>query len=487
MERNDLLPEDFLIKRDGRNELWQPFIDYLNRFFEGVEPAVQLKGETEGYYGLIDDCPILLDNPGDIPIMSLEEWDAVMNGDADSQEKVIDINGVEQLKRQCVQLSDEDPTNAGEYALRSEAIFISHLSLFVLKSNATRTMNSGWLIAGDERLYFSEFHDDWINCEGSDVCYGYVSRGCEEYFYDPYDNRVSINDEYFVNAGVAEECGYINGRRGWRHEEDGYDCVDDCNASYHELSRVNKFDNSAEFTVGFEIEKEDDEAGLIHYDSLYDDTRWIKEHDGSLDDDNGYELVSPAFNLFNDDLEKDINSDERLTRLINADMSTSCGGHINLASKNYTPEQLFEGLSSFFPLLYSLYDGRLDKTYSKAKQKHKYYDRDKYSALFIKDSVLEFRIFSAVKNVSNLMWRRDLMRIMCININVSELDVLRMLLNHKSELYIHLRKVYSQDKLINKIEGFVKMCSDFNNKKLPEIIRANIKNDNIDTTSELGA
>ena len=486
MERNDLLPEDFLIKRDGRHESWQSFIDYLNKFFEGVEPHVELTGLCEGYYGLIEDCPILLDTAGDIQVITLDDWEAVLNSDVDVQEKVIDIHGVEQPKRMCIELSEDDPTNAGEFVLRSEAVNVDGYG-FVLKSNARKTMNSGWLMEDDDRLHYSDHHDDYIDSEGSDVYYGYVGRNCEEYFYDPYDNRISINDEYYVNCSTAEECGFINGRRGWRHEDDEYDCVDDCNASYHELSRINKFDNSAEFTIGFEIEKEDDDAGMIHYEDLYDETKWIKEHDGSLDDDTGYELVSPAFNLYNDDLEKDINSDERLTRLINADMSTSCGGHINLASKDYTPEQLFEGLSSFFPLLYSLYDGRLDKTYSKAKKKHKYYDRDKYSALFIKDNVLEFRIFSAVKNVSNLMWRRDLMRIMCNTVNVSELDVLRMLLNHKSDLYIHLRKVYSQDKLISKIEGFVKMCSDFNNKKLPEIVRANIKNDNIDTTSDLGA
>ena len=111
----------------------------------------------------------------------------------------------------------------------------------------------------------------------------------------------------------------------------------------------------------------------------------------------------------------------------------------------------------------------MEKMYSKAKKKHQYYQKDKYSSIYIKDNVVEIRIPSAVLSVTNLIWRRDLMRIIVDNINKSELQVLRMLLNQKSKLHVHLRKVYSIDRMIQKIEKFVKYSEEFNNVKLPTI------------------
>ena len=486
MNNRNLLPEDFLIRRDSNNPLWVEYINYLNTFFDGIEPRVAFKGETSGYYGLVDDCPIIIESSNDLKILTLEEWDDIINS-SDDVIKVTTYDGSEEVESRCVQLSDDAPSHPGELARRRDCVIVDGLG-WVLEQDTITTIDGTVMLEGSEDAVWSEHHNEWLDTSDARTLYGYTSSGHQDYFFDRHDDSIFINEEHYLNSYVAEQCGW---RFNSRHQEwvdaDEYCCVDDCNASYHDLDRVHKFSNDAKFTVGFEIEKEDEDAGMIHYESLYEDTQWIKEHDGSLDDDTGYELVSPAFNLYDDGLEKDINSDERLIKLINADKSSSCGGHINLAAKDYDTEQLFEGLSHFFPLLYSLYDGRLDKSYSKARKKHKYYDKDKYSAVYIKSEVLEFRIFSAVSNVDNLLWRRDLIRIMCDNINQSELDVLRMLLNHKSELYLHLRKVYSQERLIDKIERFIRMCSDFNSKKLPEIVRASIKPDNLDASNELGA
>jgi hypothetical protein len=198
---------------------------------------------------------------------------------------------------------------------------------------------------------------------------------------------------------------------------------------------------------------------------LYNETGWIKERDRSLDDSIGYELVSPAFNLYDDGLDKDLEDDD-IKRLINAKFSDRCGGHINIGSSIYTTEQMFEGISGFFPLFYSMYEHRLHKTYSKAKKKHEYYSKDKYSSIYIKSNVVEIRIPSSVINVTNLLWRRDLVRIMIDNFNKSEVQILRMLLNDKSKLHIHLRKVFTLEKLVEKIDKFVKYSEEFNNKKL---------------------
>jgi hypothetical protein len=74
------------------------------------------------------------------------------------------------------------------------------------------------------------------------------------------------------------------------------------------------------------------------------------------------------------------------------------------------------------------------------------------------------------------------MRIIVENINKSEIQVLRMLVNQKSKLHIHLRKVYSVDKMIEKIEKFVKYSEEFNNVKLPQANTSNLLK-----TEKLGA
>ena len=282
-------------------------------------------------------------------------------------------------------------------------------------------------------------------------------------------------------------------RDEWVHEDDDddYNDEEDCNkdnASYHSLDRMDRRVGQCKFSVGFEIEKEDTAACEISYNKLYRETDWIKENDGSLNDSNGYELVSPIYDLYSDRLDEDIKKNDDLKTLINGDYSSNCGGHINISSTEYNPEQLFEGIIGFVPLLYGLYENRLHKNYSQAKKKHEYYNKNKYSAIYIKDNVVELRLPPAVKNVTNLLWRRDLVRIMCDNINKSESDVLRLLLNQNSKLYKHLRKIFPQDKVVDKIEKFIYYSNTYNNKKLPLMDKNKIKKDNIDgTTNELGA
>jgi hypothetical protein len=331
----------------------------------------------------------------------------------------------------------------------------------------------------------------YSDCEGgylsdaNNVFYGYVNRRTEDYFLGDGD-EICIEDTYYRNEEVARQHDYIysdrqsewvhcdNWEQGFHDYEEDEDAAD--NAGYHDLTRKVKFDSSAKFTVGFEVEKEDGDTASISYRDVYDKTGWIKERDGSLDDSIGYELVSPAFNLYDDMLDQDIKGSRNLQDLINGRKSSSCGGHINIGSSIYNTEQLFEGISGFLPLFYSMYEGRLNQTYSKAKKKHEYYRKDKYSSVYIKDNVVELRIPSAVINVENLLWRRDLIRIIIDNFNKSEVQVLRMLLNDKSKLHIHLRKVYSLEKLLDKIDKFVQYSDEYNNKKLKPANKSRLEN-----------
>jgi hypothetical protein len=60
-----------------------------------------------------------------------------------------------------------------------------------------------------------------------------------------------------------------------------------------------------------------------------------------------------------------------------------------------------------------LYFGRVDKNYSKGKSnKDLKEDNEKYQAIKIHSNRIEFRIFSAVPNISTLKWRCDLINLM---------------------------------------------------------------------------
>ncbi len=475
---------------------WSFYIDYLNEQCDS-----RYVGDSQGaYYGIryvdeLDMNSFICESHvyADVVVMTLDEvFDIIGHPNI---EMVTDYNGDERMKQSCVQLHEDAPY-PGEWALKEECRWCDYNQGYALLADACYVRGGSYVIAGTEDTYdiaWSEVTDEYVDTDHAYVYYGHVSnrRGStyQTWFYN--SNVLELDGEYYYNEDAARQSGYLWSDRcdEWIHEDNWCDedhsddySSDADNAGYHDLSRVTRFDSSAKFTIGFEIEKEDSDWSEQSYRELYSNTGWIKEKDGSLDDSIGYELVSPAFDLFDDKIDEEIANSRILRGLINARHSSDCGGHINLGSTIYTTEQLFEGISGFFPLFYSIYEHRLEKNYSKAKKKHHYYTRDKYSAIYIKDNVVEIRIPSAVISVTNLLWRRDLMRIIVDNFNKSEMQVLRMLLNQKSKLHIHLRKVFSVDKMIEKIEKFVKYSDDFNNVKLPQV---NAKK--LQQTDKLGA
>lgn len=490
MRNRNLFPTNFLIKKEEeKQELFNKLIEWLN-----TSPRSEHWSGSCGYYGLKGDYPKVYDEY-DLPssgyeMLTLNDWEDIMI----NNHYVMTWNGDYQLESNCVQLSeysahpnkwalvdDTVTTDFGDYvALEIEVLWYDEQSFLRSRANA-------------HNLHYSDWNGEWIHGDDDYVYYGYVSRNREDWFQS--EEYVYISSEYYANSDVASDMGFrwCSRRNEWVHEEDDddYNYEEDCNkdnAGYHSLDRMDRRVGQCNFSVGFEIEKEDNEACEISYNKLYRETDWIKENDSSLNDYNGYELVSPIYDLYSDRLDEDIKKNDDLKTLINGDYSSDCGGHINISSTEYNPEQLFEGIIGFVPLLYGLYENRLNKTYSEAKKKHEYYNKSKYSAIYIKNNVLELRLPPAVKNVTNLLWRRDLVRIMCDNINKSESDVLRLLLNQNSKLYKHLRKIFPQDKVVNKIEKFIYYSNTYNNKKLPLMDKNKIKKDNIDgTTNELGA
>lgn len=492
--KKTILPKSFLIER-AEGPLWDAFINDLNKVFRDAGLSKNLTGSCAKYYGVFLDVPILCDEiPEGVELIPLGMYADVNNF---SYENITTYDGLSHPDFACVQISEDAENYPGEYALRSECKYADENQAYALARDVYRTIHGSYFIGGTSDsldIVWSEFNGDWLCTDNDYVYYGYVGRRNEDYFYSR--SAVCIGSEYYYSAEVAEDCGfrYHRGHDEWYEEGDYPYEVSECNASYHDLSRRDHSNNSV-FKIAFEIEKEDSEAGLIHYDNLHYNTGWCKENDGSLDDENGYELVSPIFDLYSDDLEKAINKHSDLKTLINAEYSDNCGGHINVSCTTIRPNVLFEGMSAFMPLLYALYEDRLDRTYSKAKAKHNYHiERDKYSSVYIKDNLVEFRIFPAVRSVANLLWRRDLIRIMVDNMNRSELDVLKMILNKKSKLHNHLRLIFNEDKILQKADLFMRYSEVYNYKKLPNYDKDKYNNqkprknnNNLDSTNELGA
>lgn len=231
---------------------------------------------------------------------------------------------------------------------------------------------------------------------------------------------------------------------------------------YHDVDRLDAEEFNSDFTIGIEVEKEDFKAlRSVCARDLFAETNWAKERDGSLDDDDGYELVSPTYDLMSDKLDNDIKNSTDLTNLINAKYSSACGGHIHLGSRSYSGNTFFDKISPWVPLIYSLYVGRIGRDYCKVKKNDNIKNSDdKYQAIRIFDNRIEFRIISAVKDVNTLIWRRDLMRIIVNNLDYTPMKIVGELLDQKSNLYAHLRKQYTPAQMTVKAKMYAYFASE---------------------------
>lgn len=254
---------------------------------------------------------------------------------------------------------------------------------------------------------------------------------------------------------------------------------------YHEVTRVSKVHEDG-FTVGFEVEKEDEHGRQsVCANRLYNTTKWIKERDGSLDDDTGYELVSPTYNLMRDDIIEDINASADLRRLIDADYTTNCGGHIHIGHTAMSGEQFFNAFSSWIPMFYSLYVRRINKEHCRIKKNEDIIrEREHYQSVIIYDDHIELRIPSAVPNVRTLTWRIELLRYMCNNLNASPIKIAQDMLNRKSKLNRIMAKQYDQNGIVEKLRLYT-----FFANRLLNFEGGKIKEENLDyslfTNSEI--
>lgn len=459
--------------------MWRAFMDYINQF--ATNDNIKQGTDVGAFYGVSNgELSGTRNEPASENLYLIDEIISKLNITVPNEDDYVKLWNLEvvPLCDDIVEITSHESSYYGMFARDEDTCCVGHR----FGGGIAIQSECGYLYGEDEEdycfvqhrreihgIHYSNRDDEWVCEYDSNVNFGvYNSRGNEGWFCNEDYVYTEDTGNYFYNADVAESngCWYDEDEYEW-YQNNRRGTVSGNNASYHSCHRHILCDlQTTPFRAGFEIEKEDGEAGLISYDDLYEDTSWVKESDGSLDSSTGYELVSPTYPLFTNDMETAINRSTDLQTLINADYSDRCGGHINLSALEYTPEQLFEGVSGFFPLLYAMYEHRLNGGYCEAKKKHQYYGKDKYSAVFIKDRLIEFRIFPAVRSVRNLLWRRDLIRIMCNNINADEIAVVKMMSTPTSPLYKHLRKVFSQEQIIRKIGMFVEYADIYCNKKI---------------------
>lgn len=373
----------------------------------------------------------------------------------------------------------------GNYALLRNCVTLTkgqYDGEYCLKANAVKLYDNHWCTTEDEVITdnrdrtvlesdIDRYDIVWSDYEGGyydrdDVVFGWVSRRSEDYFKS--DDYICCNDHCYLDEDVANshDIYYDNHYEEYRHSDDMWVEEDEeeessNTESYHSMSRKDLRTKSG-WSIGFEVEKEDEH--MVEVGNPYDihrDTGWCKEKDGSLNDRIGFEMVSPTFSLY--DSTKILNSFDSVKDYINANTSNSCGGHIHIGHNDYSPDEIFNGLAGYFPLFYSMYEHRLNIDYCKAKKKKELaWKKEKYSAIYVRDVTVEFRIISRVKNVSNLKWRLELMQIICEGFGKSELQVIKDMVSKRSKLHKHLLKVYSFEQICGKVNKFIEYSRKYN-------------------------
>lgn len=348
----------------------------------------------------------------------------------------------------------------------------------------------------DNYHYYS--NEDYVMTHSGDIIYidnSFWCEGMEEYFHNEdmvkvyegsdemwYSQRyVNGNSDYsYFDGSYYDESALDRhdivwvqdtGELCWRedvyyHDGDGYYSYPEGGGyvrSYHNGSYQSlNFDNKSKYKIGYEIEKEDEDVrNSIDIDDFENETDdlWRKEKDGSLNDESGYELISPTFEFDIDKIFEHIEGNHQLVAHIEANTSTSCGGHIHLSENGLSGDELFEKVKGYTPLFYALYYGRVDKNYSKGKSnKDLRNENEKYQAIKIHHDRIEFRIISAVPNVKTLKWRTKLLMMILQN---PTNDVIKAYYNVDTKFTKLLKQTYSDERLVEVKERFIKFTKQF--------------------------
>lgn len=292
----------------------------------------------------------------------------------------------------------------------------------------------------------------------------YVYSNTHELFIHRDDAEFIHCTNDYVSTDYAQENYFFHNEDGYYYtypeENDDDQWVSEYHSESSEYFEGFDFDDYEGYSVGIEFEKEDiDVKQSIHiHDFSRNYRQWRKEKDASLDDDSGFELISPIYPLIPELIINDIKSSSVIRDHVSAEVSPSCGGHMNLSCDRYTPEVLFDRVKWYLPLLYAMYPNRRYVTYCEKKKiigNEESYQR-KYSPIAIKSNRIEFRIFSAIKNVNQLEFRLKLLKMIAEN-KVSTFSQVHDIVMTNKDLFL---SVYSEDQFQRMISRLLNEISE---------------------------
>lgn len=307
--------------------------------------------------------------------------------------------------------------HSGEYVHSEDAVYVENLA--------------EWYEIDD--VTFSDILDEYILLD--DAVYIYSSR---------YDNCPSVVDEdriseYGVWSGIhdlyidADEAVFCVDVEEYEFIEETY--YDEYSGEHYSeepsLSierirgyqsglpmRFNIASENSRFFIGFEVEKN----GFNTKNGTAD---CQGEYVGDFPLFAGYETdcscgVEAITNVYTLD---DGKGHEKFKRdlfdssdIVNSPADMSCGGHINVSAKDVNgdtipSDELYNAVKPYTSLLYAMFKRRLNNNYCSSNKKMDIDKRDaKYQPIRAKGGgIVEFRLFSAIKNAKQLERRYRLM------------------------------------------------------------------------------
>lgn len=317
-----------------------------------------------------------------------------------------------------------------KFFYRSDCVYVKNRDTFIPKDELFQCgLTKQFYHTSDKALYNAYYKGKEI-----EVCKDSIKQ-YNLYVPDDDSRLYNINDLYMSDSNVL----YTEPQENYKENND-----------YHSSLLID-LSNGSKSKIGFEVEKEDEYLKEVTFGEVFNRSLWGKESDGSLDDDCGFELVSPIYDL-NKPVEYFAEEFLKNEDLINAEYTINCGGHIHYSCDGFNGSELLDSIYGYVPLLYALYNHRLDMSYSRAKGKERLKsERDKYQSINVLSDRLEFRIFSAVKNVQQLLWRTRLIKYIDHYKTAHPLEVLDMVTDKSNELHLLLTEVYNHKQIINKI------------------------------------
>lgn len=337
-----------------------------------------------------------------------------------------------------------------------------------------------------ERTYYNS--NQYIRMIDGDVkitnrFFDYLIHRTNVKYVDEIGGTYIIADDSMIPEGLTES--YINAKKlvgkGNIEEIYGDTATMRYHASYHpEIEKqFTKFMDKSEGAVNFGFEAEKVDSNFTNKGialQLAHETGFKKELDGSLGYD-GFELISPILPLYNQDVIND--SIKPVSDMLNALTNNSCGGHFNISKVGTSSKDILKKIKGSLPLLYMMYEKRLNNRYCEAKKISSYLRRPtKYSACYLKNSnILEIRLFPAIKNTRVLQNRIDTMRIIMSELyGLSAMKVLVKLADPSSQIHKHVLNILDgdKDKLAEKIIAFSRYAASYSCGKISDIAKKKV-------------